>query len=653
VPIADLPSQPDDSRYRLLVEGISDYAIYMLDPQGHVSSWNAGASRFKGYSPEEIIGAHFSRFYSPGDVASGLPDMGLATAAREGRFESEGWRLRKDGGRFWAHVVIDAIRDDAGALLGFAKITRDLTERRAAEEALRNSEQQFRLLVQSVTDYALFMLDAEGRVTNWNAGAERIKGYAASEIVGEHFSRFYTSEDRDAGLPAKALAVAASEGRFEKEGWRVRRDGSRFWAHVVIDPVRDSLGEVIGYAKITRDITERREAQEALDQTREALFQAQKMEAIGRLTGGVAHDFNNLLMAILGSLELLRKRLPDDARMLGLLDNAVQGAQRGASLTQRMLAFARKQDLSLEPVDVAALVKGMEDLMRRLLGPSVVLDVRLADGLPVALTDANQMEMALLNLVLNARDALQQEGQIAIEVTHARLPPSNEVGLVAGDYVALSVIDNGAGMDPQSLARAGEPFYTTKGVGKGTGLGLPMVLGFAEQSGGRLRLSSESGRGTRADVWLPMGIGPATQPRRDVAGDPLGMPAQAVPSQTVLVVDDDALVLLNTVAMLEDLGQRVLAAGSATDALAQLADRRVDLLITDYAMPGLNGLDLIEAVRRRDPDLTVVLATGYAELPPGVGGAFLKLSKPYGLADLARILRLTAGRSPQTTPETV
>jgi PAS domain S-box-containing protein len=653
VPIADLPSQPDDSRYRLLVEGISDYAIYMLDPQGHVSSWNAGASRFKGYSPEEIIGAHFSRFYSPGDVASGLPDMGLATAAREGRFESEGWRLRKDGGRFWAHVVIDAIRDDAGALLGFAKITRDLTERRAAEEALRHSEQQFRLLVQSVTDYALFMLDAEGRVTNWNAGAERIKGYAAGEIVGEHFSRFYTSEDRDAGLPAKALAVAASEGRFEKEGWRVRRDGSRFWAHVVIDPVRDSLGEVIGYAKITRDITERREAQEALDQTREALFQAQKMEAIGRLTGGVAHDFNNLLMAILGSLELLRKRLPDDARMLGLLDNAVQGAQRGASLTQRMLAFARKQDLSLEPVDVAALVKGMEDLMRRLLGPSVVLDVRLADGLPVALTDANQMEMALLNLVLNARDALQQEGQIAIEVTHARLPPSNEVGLAAGDYVALSVIDNGAGMDPQSLARAGEPFYTTKGVGKGTGLGLPMVLGFAEQSGGRLRLSSESGRGTRADVWLPMGIGPATQPRRDDAGDPLGMPAQAVPSQTVLVVDDDALVLLNTVAMLEDLGQRVLAAGSATDALAQLADHRVDLLITDYAMPGLNGLDLIEAVRRRDPDLTVVLATGYAELPPGVGGAFLKLSKPYGLADLARILRLTAGRSPETTPETV
>lgn len=652
MPVSRLPQQDDDARYRLLVEGISDYAIYMLDPAGVVSSWNAGASRLKGYSRAEIIGEHFSRFYLSGDVALGLPDIGLATAAREGRFESEGWRLRKDGSRFWAHAIIDAIRDDAGELLGFAKITRDLSERRAAEDALRNSEQQFRLLVQSVTDYAIFMLNADGRVTNWNAGAERIKGYRAAEIVGEHFSRFYTPEDRDAGAPSTALRIAATEGRFEMEGWRVRSDGSRFWANVVIDPIHDGFGEVIGYAKVTRDITERRNAQQALDEARDALFQSQKMDAIGQLTGGVAHDFNNLLMAILGSLELLRKRVPDDPRILGLLDNAVQGAQRGASLTQRMLAFARKQDLSFESVDVAALVKGMEDLLRRLLGPSVILTIRLPEALPSALTDANQMEMALLNLVLNARDALQEDGQITIEISQTRLEPVNDIGLAAGDYVCLSVVDNGAGMDSPSLARASEPFYTTKGVGKGTGLGLPMVLGFAEQSGGRLCLSSKPDRGTRADVWLPMGAQPTAAARPSVTGGEPMIAPRDMPTQVVLVVDDDALVLLNTVAMLEDLGHRVLSATSGEAALAILAETRVDMVITDYAMPGLNGLDLIAAVRLRDPDLAVVLATGYAELPTGVGGELLRLPKPYGLAELARTLHQAAGRSPSLASET-
>ncbi|MDZ4365841.1 MAG: PAS domain S-box protein, partial [Afipia sp.] len=367
-------SLTQDGRYRLLIEAVADYAIYMLDPDGWVTSWNPGAERFKGYTASEIIGRHFSEFYVEEDRKSGLPARALATSAREGKFESEGWRIRKDGSRFWAHVVIDPIRSPDGQLVGFAKITRDLTERRAAEQRLKQNEEQFRLLVQGVTDYALYMLDPQGRVSSWNAGAERIKQYRADEIIGQHFSKFYSESDRQKGEPQNALNTALRDGRFEKEGWRVRKDGTQFWANVIIDSIRDETGALIGFAKITRDITERRETQKALDQTREALAHSQKMDAIGQLTGGIAHDFNNLLMVILGSLELVGRRLPDDDRIATLISNATQAAQRGAALTQRMLAIARRQDLDLRPVDVPGLVRGMTDLLQRSLGPSVSIE---------------------------------------------------------------------------------------------------------------------------------------------------------------------------------------------------------------------------------------------------------------------------------------
>src|SRR6201999_575161 len=277
-------TQPSEDRYRLLIESITDYAIYMLDPLGRVTSWNPGARRFKGYEAEEIIGQHFSTFYTESERAQNVPAVVLEEAERSGRFEREGWRVRKDGTQFWAHVVIDAIRSPGGELVGFAKITRDLTERRAAEVKLRESEAQFRLLVQSVTDYAIYMLDVDGHVASWNAGAQRIKGYAPEEIIGRHFSDFYTESDRASGLPRIGLETATRNGRWEHEGQRIRKNGTAFWAHVVIDAVRDDEGKLVGFAKVTRDVTERREAEAALQAAQATMIRSQKLEAVGQLT---------------------------------------------------------------------------------------------------------------------------------------------------------------------------------------------------------------------------------------------------------------------------------------------------------------------------------------------------------------------------------
>ena len=483
-------AQGDLAHYQQLIEAITDYAVYMLDPGGRIVSWNPRAERFKGYNTQEIIGQNFSRFYTPEDRATDLPKRALAIAAEEGKFESEGWRVRKDGSLFWAHVIIDPVHDpDSGAITGFAKITRDLTQRNAIAEKLRRSEEQFRILVQGVTDYAIYMLDPTGIVTNWNLGAERIKGYKAGEIVGQHFSRFYTDEERGTGMPQRALEIALKEGRYEREGWRVRRNGTRFWAHVIIDPIWTPDGELAGFAKITRDITERKQAHEALERTHQALVQTQKMEAIGQLTGGVAHDFNNLLMAVLGSLELLRKRLPDDPGMKRLIDNAILGAQRGASLTQRMLAFARRQDIATGPVPLAALLNGMKELLGATLGATAAVELRFAPDIPAVIADENQLSLAVLNLSVNARDAMPDGGTVTISAEEVALAAGNEPGLAKGRYVRLAVSDTGQGMDADTLARATEPFFTTKGVGKGTGLGLSMVQGMTEQLGRQIRSS--------------------------------------------------------------------------------------------------------------------------------------------------------------------
>ncbi|HWU95976.1 MAG TPA: PAS domain S-box protein [Sphingomonas sp.] len=622
---------PGVNRFEMLVQSVTDYAIYMLDPTGKVVSWNAGAERFKGYSQDEIIGQHFSRFYTDADRAAGIPELALRTAELDGRFEAEGWRVRKDGTHFWASVVIDPILQPDGSLIGFAKITRDLTDRRIADEALRRSEERFRLLVQSVTDYAIYMLDTDGRVVSWNAGAERFKGYTADEIIGEHFSRFYTEEDREAGIPRLALETATNHGRFEAEGWRVRRDGTRFWANVVIDPIRDSSGMLVGFAKVTRDLTERRQSQLALEQAQEAFFQSQKMEAIGKLTGGVAHDFNNLLAAIVGSLDLARRKMADGADISRFIDNAMKAAERGATLTQRMLAFARKQELALETVDPVALVRGMAELLQRTIGGGVRIDTEFPLVVPHVHADPAQLELGLINLAVNARDAMPEGGRIVIAAREERVAPGG--GLAPGTYVCLSVTDNGQGMDTETLARATEPFYTTKGVGKGTGLGLSMVHGFAEQCGGKLTLRSQLGEGTTAELWLPVSDADAIGKGAEAATE---QPAVAMDQLVVLAVDDDALVLTNTAAMLEDAGHRVLLASSGKAALQLLGEGHVDILITDFAMPDMNGAQLAEAAQAGWPGLPILLVSGYAELPDGIAEDLSRLAKPFGQDQLLR-----------------
>lgn len=511
-------------------------------------------------------------------------------------------------------------------------------ERQKTSDELRRNRELFRYLVQSVTDYAIYMLDQEGYVTNWNAGAQRIKGYAPDEIIGRHFSTFYTDIDRKRGEPEKALATARAEGRFEKEGIRVRKDGTRFWANVVIDPVHDDSGQLIGFAKVTRDITERKEAEQALALANEELMQSQKMEAIGRLTGGVAHDFNNLLMAVTGSLELLRKRLPaDDERSLKLVDNAMQGAQRGASLTRRMLAFARRQELKPEAVDVGSLIEGMTDLLARSLGPTIEVSTQMPRQLSPILIDSNQLELAILNLAVNAKDAMPEGGRLTMTAREADV--SEGGSLKAGRYVCLTIADNGEGMDAATLSHATEPFFTTKGVGKGTGLGLAMVRGLSEQSGGATTIESEVGKGTKVTLWLPVS---ATAVAEAVVEEPA--PAEPAKSRArrlrVLVVDDDVLVAMNTTAMLEDMGHEAVEVHSGRQALSALTDNgSFDLVITDQAMPQMTGIELVAGMAERWPNVPVILATGYAELPGGAGRDLFRLGKPFMQHDLDRVLK--------------
>jgi PAS domain S-box-containing protein len=640
-----------EESYRLLVNAVDDYAIYMLTVDGNVHTWNAGAQRFKGYQAHEIIGRHFSTFYTEEDRATALPQRALQTAIEQGRFESEGWRVRKDGTRFWASVVIDPIRDPSGRVIGFAKITRDITERRKAQQALLESERSFRMLVQGVRDYAIYMLSPQGIITNWNVGAERIKGYRGEEVIGTHFSRFYTEPDRAAGMPQRSLDTAATEGKFESEGWRVRKDGSRFMAHVLVDAIRDETGALVGFAKITRDITERQKAAELLEQTRAKLYQSQKIEAVGKLTGGVAHDFNNVLQIIGGNLELLKRSVAGDPVASDRLMTAVEAVERGARLSSQLLAFARRQPLQPMAVNLGRLLRGMDDLLRRALGESIEVETVVAGGLWNTLIDPNQLENVILNVAINARDAMSGSGKLTLELGNSMLDDMYAAAnpdVTAGQYVVLAITDTGSGMTPDVLERAFDPFFTTKPEGVGTGLGLSMAHGFVKQSGGHIKIYSEPGHGTTVRIYLPRSLeAEATMPVR-AAGPVTGG------SETILVVEDDPAVQATVVELLAELGYRVLRAADAQAALHIIeSGTHIDLLFSDVVMPGpVRSPDMAKKAKQMLPALEVLFTSGYTQnaivhggrLDPGVE----LLSKPYRREDLAIKIRRLLDRVPRT-----
>jgi PAS domain S-box-containing protein len=553
-----------------------------------------------------------------------------------------------DNSRLYQTIVREvAARKEAEEKL--QELNRNLEQRasqRAEELAasiikLEESERRFRLLVEAVTDYAIFMLDPTGTVVNWNPGARRIKGYEREEIVGQHFSRFYTDEDRQNRIPYEAIKTAAQTGKYEAVGWRVRKDGTRFWASVMINAIRNLQGEVIGFAKVTRDLTEQRAAEERLQQS-------QKMEGIGQLTGGVAHDFNNLLTIIIGNLEALQRHLQegglDVARLQRSADNAMRGARRAESLTQRLLAFSRQQPLEPKSVDVGRLVTGMSDLLRRTLGEKIAVETVLAGGLWRAHADPNQLEVAIVNLAVNARDAMPQGGKLTIETANVHLDEryaAAQAEVLPGQYVMLAVTDNGVGMASEVKAKAFDPFFTTKDIGQGTGLGLSQVYGFVKQSRGHVKIYSEVGEGTTIKIYLPRFHSESDEAEEE----PTRAISRGRKSETVLVVEDDEDVRNYSSESLRELGYNVLEARNARMALQILESHaEVAVIFTDIGLPGgMNGRQLVEEARKRHPTLKVLFTTGYARnaivhdgrLDPGVE----LLTKPFTQAALGEKLR--------------
>jgi len=492
---------------------------------------------------------------------------------------------------------------------------------------LYESERNFRLLVEGVADCALYMLDPTGIVTSWNIGGQRIKGYAPEEILGRHFSRFYTETDRGNGKPARALKIAEEQGRYEEEGWRVRKDGTFFWASVVIDPIHED-GKLVGFAKITRDITERRDTQLKLEQMQNQLAESQKLDALGQLTGGVAHDFNNLLMVITGSIHTLKKGIGDDARMQRAVTAIETATRRGAALTSQLLTFARRQSVNPEPIDVAERIEAVRDVLDTGVGGAVKLSFDIDRTIWPVTIDVAELETALVNLVINARDAMPGGGTITIGAHNMTIPEGGD----AGDYVGISVTDAGTGIAPDVLHKIFDPFFTTKPIGKGTGLGLSQVHGFAYQAGGTVRIESELGKGTTVTILLPRDWSSSRPSDRSEI-------AEAGGSGTVLLVEDNPDVASASASLLEQLGYTVRRVADAEAAVLDVERDSVDLVFSDIVMPGkMDGLGLARRLKEIRPNLPVLLATGYSDAAANARGEFSIIRKPYEIHQLSQAI---------------
>ena len=660
------PLAPCERFCRNVLEAIP-VAVYLTDDEGKVIYYNQAAADLAGRRP--VVGGDewcvtWRLFWPDG---SPMPHhqcpMAIAIEERRPLRDQEIIAEHPDGSRVPVLAFPTPLFNDRGRLVGAVNVLMDISDRKSAAEAssrltrlleekvaqrtqaldetiskLRESERTFRLLVEGVIDYSMFMLDTEGHVTNWNAGAERIKGYKRSEIVGQHFSRFYTDEARQAGLPDLALATAARTGRFEAEDWRVRKDGSRFWANVVIDAIYDEHGQLVGFAKITRDLTEQRAVEEKLRQL-------QRMEAIGQLTAGITHDFNNLLTVILGNLELLERLQSQgdhsigSARAAKCISTAVEGGRRAAALTRRLLAFSRHQALEPEAVDVRRLIQRVRELLERTLGEAIKIQANLAPDLGFVFADVTELENAIINLAVNARDAMPNGGKLSIGVVKVDAVPINgDHDHAEGPHILIDIADTGVGMTQEVASRAFEPFFTTKGPGHGTGLGLSQVYGFVKQSGGHIAVDSQPGLGTSVKIYLPQhipeaGAAPAASLQNAANTKDMG-------SDTILVVEDDDAVRAFGTEVLRSLGYSVLEADNASDALKILESRSdVRLLFTDMGLPGLmNGWQLSQEVSRRCPGIKLIVTTAYLRDAPasGPGRGIVVLAKPFSVNDLAR-----------------
>jgi len=610
---------------------VSEDLLGVANFDGYFTSINPAWTNLLGWSEDEIKSMHVSRMRHPDDAPSAIAGrarlaQGISPVRMENRFR------HRDGS--WRWISWTMTTDDNGLIYVSG---RHITSERQSAEALRQSDQQFRALVAGVTDYALYMLDPSGTISSWNAGAERIKGYAAEEVIGRNFSQFYTAEDRRAGLPNRSLSIAAATGRFEAEAWRVRKDGSLFWANVIIDAIRDDSGRLVGFAKITRDITERRNNQEALERAHEQLAQSRKMEALGQLTGGVAHDFNNLLMVVSGQAQSIMRRLTDEKNRRSL-EAILAAAARGEALTRQLLTFSRRQPQNPRTVYPSQTVNAFRDVLSSSARGRIELSIEIPQNTWPVSIDIPEFELALVNLVVNARDAIPESGgAVTISGKNVTLRGTETVEGLRGEFVALTVSDSGSGIPEEILPKIFEPFFTTKGPGKGTGLGLSQAYGFAQQSGGSIAVRSKVGQGTQVTLYLrrshaSVSVVGANEPLTELPGR----------GETILVVEDNPEVKAVAVTLLEQLNYRTIAVENAKAAIDFLnTGAPVDLVFTDVMLPGdVDGLALAQTISKQRPHLPVLLTSGYAKALTARHNLPI-LRKPYQIAALAEAVRTT------------
>jgi PAS domain S-box-containing protein len=595
----DVALREAEEHFAHLVAGVQDYAIFLLSPHGYVRTWNAGAERIKGYAAQEIIGKHFSQFYLPEAVGRGWPQHELDVAREVGRFEDEGWRVRKDGSTFWTNVVITSLHDANGKLSGFLKITRDLTERRQSLESLRQSEQRFRLLVSQVKEYAIFMLDPEGHVLSWNAGAQRIKGYEADEIIGKHFSVFYSSEDLASGKPARELQIARERGSVEDEGWRVRKDHSLFWANVVITAIHDNKQRLVGFTKVTRDMTERRkvEALEAADR--------QKNEFLAML----AHELRNPLAPIRNGLQLLKMRDIDADTAQQTTEMMERQVIHLVRLVDDLLDVSRvitgKLSFKKEPVEVSAIIHAAVEESQPAIdarGHELMLSVPARPILVDA--DPHRLSQVLVNLLQNAAKYTDTPSQIWLSLDRQ------------DDDAVIRVRDVGIGIAADMLPSIFNLFVQAdNSVARprgGLGIGLNVVKRIVELHGGRVEAASAGlGQGSEFTVRLPISKSAALH-----APAPSPKLGENQPTmRRILVVDDNVDAAVTTASLLKAWGHDVQAAYSGEAALARVKSFRPEIVLLDIGMPGMTGYEVARHLRADPTAQGIIIAalTGYGQ----------------------------------------